>query len=125
MTKKELVKIIREVVKREVKNVLNEQFSAQQPIKKKQTKKTYSKNPILNEVLKETSDYETVATMNSSDVSGFRSKFMSMQGGMNGPVQHTDVHGKPVDVNQLGGGLDKVLTRDYSALVKTFDKKKK
>ena len=47
MTKKELVRIIREVVKRELKNVLTENKKAVQPKKKKQ----YTKNTMLNEVL--------------------------------------------------------------------------
>ena len=46
----------------------------------------------------------------------------SMQNGFNPSNRQTDLKGNAVDVSQLGGGLDKALTRDYSELVKRFNK---
>ena len=122
MTKKELVRIIREVVKREIKNVLNEQYGSQ-PVKKNKTKKPLTKNPLLNEALNATEDYETVASLTSTDVGSFRSKFAQMQeaeGG--GPINMI-----PPELQhqvESGSDLEKALTRDYSGVVKAWDKKK-
>ena len=119
MTKKELVKIIREVVKREIRNVLNEENVVSKPVLNK-NKQKLTKNPLLNEALNATAEFETLANFDSKDaIGGFRQKFASMQE-PEAPVQHTDLNGRPVDVE--AAGLDKVLNRDYSDLVKRFNK---
>lgn len=118
MTKKELIKIIREVVKREVKNVLNEQ-SVEQPVLR-QNEKKLSKNPLINEALNATEDFATMGTYDQSDaIGGIRSKFAEMQN-PGGPVDMV-----PPELKSKvpeGSGLDKALNRDYSELVKKFNK---
>jgi len=124
MTKKELVRIIREVVKREIKNVLNEQYGSQPVNKNKKIKKPLTKNPLINEALNATEEYDTVASLTSADVGGFRSKFAKMQNmeGAGGPINMI-----PPEMQQQvesGSELEKALTRDYSGVVKAWDKKK-
>jgi len=110
MTKKELVRLIREVVKREVKNQVNVLLTEQ-----KKEKEITSIREALDQT-KALEDYPTMKTFNATDA---RAGFASMQSGFNQQQNvQTDLKGNPVDVNNLGGGLDKALTRDYSALVK-------
>jgi hypothetical protein len=123
MTKKELVRIIREVVKREIKNVLNEQYGSQ-PVKKNKIKKPLTKNPLINEALSATEEYDTVASLTSADVGGFRSKFAQMQNmeGAGGPINMI-----PPELQhqvESGSEVEKALTRDYSGVVKAWKKKK-
>jgi len=113
MTKKELVKIIRTVVKHEIKNVLNEQTVKQPTVKKQQ----YSKNTMLNEVLNDTAATNNEEEWPSIDANTLRSKFAAMQGGA---PPMTDLNNRPVDVSKLDPTLNKALTRDYSDLVKRF-----
>ena len=118
MTKKELVRIIREVVKREIKTVLSEGYG-KQPVAKKSTKKL-SKNPLINEALNATNEFETMGTFSQKDaVGGLRSKFMELQGG------EENINMTPPEMQhkvEAGSNLDKALTRDYSELVKRFKK---
>ena len=113
MTKKELVRLIREVVKREVKNQVNILLTEMET--KKASKMT------INEALEDTAntDFPTMKTFTAADA---RSQFAAMQTGVSTP-QQTDLQGKPVDVSSLGGGLDKALTRDYSKLVQKMESK--
>jgi len=116
MTKKELVRIIREVVKREVKSQLTEVTKSKEKVIKENNNRI-----SLEEALQQTAesdDYRTVKQFNAADA---RAGFSAMQSGYVEKPQ-TDLHGKPVDLTQLGGGLDKALTRDYSQLVKRFNK---
>tara|TARA_R110001592_G_scaffold62935_2_gene192658 strand:+ start:888 stop:1238 length:351 start_codon:yes stop_codon:yes gene_type:complete len=115
MTKKELVKIIREVVKRELKNVLSE---GKMPVQQKQ-KTQYSKVPMLNEVLNETRNQSSEEEWPSIDANTLRAKFAGMQDSGN-VAGHTDINNRPVDVSKLDPSVGKALTRDYSALVKKF-----
>tara|TARA_B100000902_G_scaffold24203_1_gene29117 strand:- start:996 stop:1349 length:354 start_codon:yes stop_codon:yes gene_type:complete len=117
MTKKELVRIIREVVKREVKSQLTEVTKSKGKVIKENNNQRISLEEALQQTA-ESDDYRTVKEFNASDA---RAGFASMQAGYTEKPQ-TDLHGKPVDLTQLGGGLDKALTRDYSQLVKRFNK---
>ena len=113
MTKKELVRIIREVVKREVKSQVNEAINSRKILSKP------SKNKMsIKEALLETNDmeYPTMKTFNASDA---RAGFAALQNGLENQPQK-DIHGRPVSVENLQGGLDKALKRDYSELVKRF-----
>ena len=117
MTKKDLVRIIREVVRKEVRQQIGNVLTEMEH-KKAQEDKSMS----LNEALNQTDPFPTMQgkTFTSADA---RAQFASMQNGFNPSSQpQTDLSGKPVNVNQLGGGLDKALTRDYSELVKRFNK---
>ena len=116
MTKKDLVRLIREVVKREVKTQVNNVLTEME------SKKTDKMS--INEALNQTAeDFPTMKEFTSADA---RAGFAAMQTefGNTPPQPQTDLHGKPVNVESLGGGLDKALTRDYSELVKRFNVKK-
>jgi len=129
MTKKELVKLIREVVKIEIKSQVKRELNEAMNVMEKQVSKTkakkvtknYTNNPMLNEVLNDTSigEFEDYPTMGNFK-SDMRSQFMAMQGNVSPATQMTDINNRPVDVSNLGDGLDKALTRDYSELVKRF-----
>ena len=113
MTKKELVRIIREVVKREIKNVLTENKTVQP-----KPKKQYSKTPMLNEVLNDTAqNYNDESAWPSVDANSLRARFMGMQDNV---IPQTDINNRPVDTSNLDPSLNKALTRDYSELVKKF-----
>ena len=111
MTKKDLVRLIREVVKREVKTQVNNVLT--------EMENTASSKMSINEAIQKTEPFPTMKTFTSGDA---RAQFAAMQQGAlhtdNKP--QTDLSGRPVDVENLGGGLDKALTRDYSELVKRF-----
>ena len=111
MTKKDLIKIIREVVRREVKSEINNVLT--------EMESKSNRKDSLNEALKNTDPYPTMRTFNAADA---RAGFAALQDGFNPAPQQTDIKGRPVDVNNLGNGLDKALTRDYSKLVKRFNK---
>jgi len=131
MTKKELVKIVREVVKREIKfAVKNEINEALNILENKKTKpqvrtrvpKNYTKNTLLNEVLNDTKASDEFEAYPEVSANELRNKFAGMQSGISPATQMTDVNNRPVDVKSLSNGLDKALTRDYSELVKRFKK---
>jgi len=117
MTKKELVRIIREVVKREVKTQVNEAMKGSKVLSAR-TKKNMSIQEALDQT-KLFDDYPTAKTFSAKDA---RAGFAALQSGYNQQPTQTDLNGRPVDVNNLGGGLDQVLKRDYSELVKRFKK---
>ena len=106
MTKKELVRLIREVVKREVKNQVNVLLTEQ-----KKEKEITSIREALDQT-KALEDYPTMRTFNAADA---RAGFAAMQ---NGFQQQQDINGKPVDVKALPDTIQNALTRDYSDLVK-------
>ena len=108
MTKKELVRLIREVVKREVKNQVNVLLTEQ-----KQQKEITSIKEALDQT-KALEDYPTMRTFNAADA---RAGFAAMQNGFQ-QTQQQDINGRPVDVNALPDTIQNALTRDYSELVK-------
>lgn len=119
MTKKDLVRIIREVVKLEIKSAvkkeINEVLTGMEN-KNKQIveEKTYSRNTTLNEVLNDTAQFDSYPEISQQDV---RNRFAAMQGGA---VPTTDINNMPVDTSKLDPTLNKALNRDYSELVKRF-----
>ena len=123
MTKKELVRLIREVVKREIKSAVQTELNEALTImeNKNSQKQKYTSNTTLNEVLNKTvvddhfAPYPEMADFKSN----MRSQFMSMQGG-SPSTQMTDVNNNPVNPNTLDPSLSKALNRDYSELVKRF-----
>mgnify|MGYP003112399356 FL=1 len=147
MTKKQLVKIIQEVVRREIKKEINEIFIREQKTSsnekladvipygqtepKEQVK--YTKNKSLNDVLNETvglskkqdSEYPTMGggTFDSSRMSEL------MGYGQTEEVRRDMVAvdtlkkaGK--SVNDVPEHVTNALTKDYSKLMKAIDKKK-
>ncbi len=105
MTKKELVRIIREVVKREVKSQLTEVTQSKGKVIKENNNQRISLEEALQQTA-ESDDYRTVKEFTASDA---RAGFASMQSGYEAKPQ-TDINGKPVNLEKLGGGLDKALT---------------
>ena len=153
MKKKELIKIIELVVRKEVKKQMTEIFineekeislsetiSKPKPkVVKKKTKKKYSKNKALNEVLNNT---------NPLGSSGQTEEYPSLGGGVLGSDNMAEVLGygdlgrgqnkeqaremaavdsikkAGVNVDQVPEDVQNALTRDYSGLMKAISKKK-
>ena len=153
MKKNDLIKIIELVVRKEVKKQMTEIFineekeislsetiSKPKPnIVKKKTKKKYSKNPALNEVLNNT---------NPLGASGQTDEYPSLGGDVLGSDNMAEVLGygdlgrggnkekaremaavdsikkQGVSVDAVPEGVQDALTRDYSGLMKAISKKK-
>ena len=153
MKKNDLIKIIELVVRKEVKKQMTEIFindekeislsetiSKPKPkVVKKKTKKQYSKNKALNEVLNNT---------NPLGSSGQTEEYPSLGGGVLGSDNMAEVLGygdlgrgqnkeraremaavdtikkAGVSVDQVPEGVQNALTRDYSGLMKAINKKK-
>ena len=146
MTKKELVKIIQEVVRREIKKEVNKIFIKEQKTSQKLTdvipkvskpreKVKYTKNKSLNDVLNETVGLSKKGEFDDFRIIGggaFDSSWMSE---LMGYGQSDEVKGDMVAVDTIkkaGRSVDQVpdhvtnaLTRDYSGLMKALDDKKK
>ena len=147
MTKKQLVKIIQEVVRREIKKEINEIFIREQKTSsnekladvipygqtepKEQVK--YTKNKSLNDVLN-----ETVGLSKKQD-----SEYPTMGGGTFDTSRMTELLGygqtdevkrdmvavdtikkAGMSVDQVPDHVTNALTKDYSKLMKVLDKKK-
>jgi len=126
MTKKDLVKIIREVVKREVKSVvkneINEVLTLMEQSNKvsvtpKEKQKKYTSNSSLNSILNETANNGEFDDWPEVSANTLRARFSGMQ---DGAAPTTDINNRPVDTSKLDPTLNKALTRDYSELVKRF-----
>jgi len=147
MTKKELVKIIQEVVKREVKKQVNTIFIEEQKTSKTQLadvisqvsepkeKVKYTNNKTLNDVLNETvalskqqSDMEEYPTLGGGTFD--RSKMQELMGyGKSDEVKRDmaavdTIKKAGVSVDQVPEHVTNALTKDYSKLMKALDKKK-
>ena len=151
MNKKELIKIIELVVRKEVKKQMTEIFIndekeislsetiSKPKVTKKKSKKQYTKNTALNEVLnntkplgqQETDEYPTLGggvlgSDNMAEVLGYgdlgrgqnKEKAREM-----GAVDTIKKQG--VSVDQVPEDVQNALTRDYSGLMKAISKKKK
>jgi hypothetical protein len=118
MTKKDLVKIIREVVKREVKSVIKEELNTAMTLleQKQEEPKSMSLNEALNQT-KQANTQDEFAPYPEISKDTLRAKFAGLQGGS---VPQTDINNRPVDTSRLDPTLSKALTRDYSELVKRF-----
>lgn len=150
MKKNDLIKIIELVVRKEVKKQMTEIFIndkeeiklseviSKPKVKKQITKKQYSKNTALNEVLNNTNplgksqqdEYPSLGggvlgSSNMAEVLGY---------GDLGGVQNKEraremaavdtIKKQGVSVDQVPTGVQDALTRDYSGLMKAIDKKK-
>ena len=141
MTKKQLIEVIRKVVRQEVKKQVDEIFIQEsvkqvaQPKKVSKSNKTYVKdNQVLNDILNETvalskgksEEYPTMGgkpytTQNMADVLGY-GDFAPKEKKIEASAAQTLAE-KGVTPEQVGEPLVNALTRDYSELVKRFDKK--
>jgi hypothetical protein len=145
MTKKDLVKIIQEVVKREVQKEVKKIFIKEQSsskltdiipqVSKPKKKVEYTKNKSLNSVLNETvglskkqSEFDEYPTMNGNTFDS--SKMQELMG--YGKSDEGKREMAAIDTLQKAGKSVKdvpehvtnALTRDYSGLMKALDKKK-
>ena len=146
MTKKELVKIIREVVRREIKKEINEIFIKEQTtstqladvisqVSEPKEKVKYTNNKSLNDVLNETvglskqqndmEEYPTLGggTFDKSRMQELMGYGQSEEGKREmGAVDTLRKAGK--SVKDVPEHVTNALTRDYSKLMKAIDKKK-
>ena len=140
MTKKDLVKIIREVVKREVQKEVKKIFIKEQvsePViePKQEEKVTYTKNKSLNDVLNETVGLTKSVKKSEYPTLGGGAFDTNRMAEMMGYGRTDDVKRDLVAVDsfkkagvkssQVPEALTNALTRDYSDLMKALDKKGK
>lgn len=112
MTKKELVEVIRKVVKSEVKKAVKTAITEMtQP-------KAIASGGItsLQEVLKQTEEQDSWQSMGEFNSNDARGKFQAMQGGNPIAAAQNELLSNPAV--QADESLQKAFTRDYSALVK-------
>jgi hypothetical protein len=143
MTKKDLVRVIRKMVREEVQKqvgkILISEKTFKEPIRKKYktkpVKKTYSKDKTLNEVLNETVGLTQSEKEEYPDVGGKKYTTSNMTsllgyGDMASPELQRDkvaaqtLAEKGVTPDQVGDGVVNALTRDYSDLMKVINKDK-
>ena len=150
MNKKELIKIIELVVRKEVKKQMTEIFIndekeislsetiSKPKVAKKKSKKQYTKNTALNEVLnntkplgqQETDEYPTLGggvlgSDNMAEVLGYGDLGMGSNKERAREMAAVDSIKKAgVSVDQVPEDVQNALTRDYSGLMKAINKKK-
>ena len=151
MNKKELIKIIELVVRKEVKKQMTEIFIndekemslsetiSKPKVAKKKSKKQYTKNTALNEVLnntkplgqQETEEYPTLGggvlgSDNMAEVLGYGDLGKGQNKEKAREMAAVDSIKKAgVNVDQVPEDVQNALTRDYSGLMKAIDNKKK
>ena len=151
MNKKELIKIIELVVRKEVKKQMTEIFIndekemslsetiSKPKVTKKKSKKQYTKNKVLNEVLNNTKplgsqeqeDYPTLGggvlgSDNMAEVLGYGDLGRGQNKEKAREMAAVDSIKKAgVSVDAVPEDVQNALTRDYSGLMKAIDKKKK
>ena len=163
MNSKDFIQVLRKVIREEVQTAVRTELGnigsmiteqkqtaqytsnrSQQPIQKYNpskrptqapVKRQLTTNPLLNDILNDTSGFRSegpMSMMNESiDYSGDFDEWPTMQmNGMAGMSQaantipKVDTEGRYVDPNLLPEPLVQNLTKDYSALMKAIDKKK-
>jgi hypothetical protein len=156
MNSKDFIQALRKVIREEVQSAVRNEFkklnegmiyetrkprpvpaSYTQTYKPKSTtKKQYSNNPLLNDLLNDTAfiPSEGPAVMleeqiNYNDYDEWPTMGTRMPVQRQAPAVLTDVNGSRVNVQQLaqteaGAAVVNALTKDYSALMKAIDKKK-
>ena len=147
MSKKELVKIIQEVVRREVKKQTKEIFIKEQKtsepkladvisrVSEPKEKVKYTNNKSLNDVLNETvgltkqqTEFEEYPTLGGGTFD--KSKMQELMGygkseeGRREMAAVDTLKKAGKSVNDVPDHVTNALTRDYSALMKAIDKKK-
>lgn len=142
MNSKVFLKALRTIIREEVRTAIRHELNEHTEPKKShtevidhgmrmhkqatQSQKQYVKNPMLNDILNETS------AMPSDEWStiNFRSEMAQAFGLQNGePVAVQDVSGNAISTDVLkskegGEAVVNALTRDYSSLMKAMNKKK-
>jgi hypothetical protein len=137
MTKKELVKIIQEAVKREVQKEVKKIFinEGTQPQRKSKKEKTYTKNETLNKILNETvggiqgqgsDEYPTLGgrTFDSSRMSELVG-YGATEEVKRDMIAVDTLQKAGKSVNEVPEHITKALSKDYSAVMKAMESKKK
>ena len=147
MNSKSFVKILRKVIREEVKlavkEILTEEKTDHNKVMShgmdlhgltesvpKRKKKKFSKNSMLNDILNETSGVTPDGPLVSQDypsMGSFKSDMAESFGTNRHPqtLATTDVNGAPVNMsNEKVATTVNAMTKDYSALMKAIDKKK-
>jgi hypothetical protein len=147
MTKKDLVKVIQEVVKREVQKEVKKIFIKEQTtstqkltdvipeVIEPREQVNYTNNKTLNDVLnetvglsKKTSEFEEYPTMSGGAFD--RSKMQELMGygqsdeGKRSMAAVDTIKKAGMSVDQVPEHVTNALTKDYSKLMKVLDKKK-
>jgi len=138
MKSSELKVFIREIVREEVKMELRKYLKEYKTKKvkesigirkksKKIVKRRYTKDDMLNNILNETAnsdDWEALGggTFNTSNMNDIISKNYNMDGGQLSDDQMISSMG--VDPNTVPDHVTNAITKDYSGLMKTMNKKK-
>jgi len=139
MKKSELRNIIREVVKDELAYAMRELFklderSPQKKVNKQKKQKTYSTNPVLNEILNDTeggisggaSEYPSIGgkTYTSDNMGEIVNRKLSIS--MNGKLDGDSmVASMGVNPDNVDDSVKNAVSRDYRDLMKVLDKKRK
>jgi len=116
MKKKDLIRLIREVVKSEVKKVVQSELN--EAMNTLEQGNTNGGKLSLTEVMDQTEKEQKWPSMGNFK-SDMRAQFAAMNGGPQA-VTHTDTNNRPVNLEGLDPSLSQALTRDYSDLVKRF-----
>ena len=143
------VKLLRKVIREEVRNVVKAELKplinevkinkhdinlheihdtpnqTTQPV----AHKKYSKDPLLNEMLNDTASTPASAEMAEWQTMNFRSEMAQAMGmtppGPAAPLATTGINGEAINMNNEAVKTTvNAMTRDYSALMKAIDKKK-
>ena len=151
MEAKSFVKLLRKVIREEVRSALKETLNERKVDHKKvidhgmdlhniasrpkKKKKSFTKNSILNDLLNETANTADFGSMREGPLvmqdsypnMDFKSEMAESFDMPRQPVAlaTTDTNGKPVDMsNEKVAKTVNLMTKDYSALMKAIDKKK-
>ena len=154
MEAKSFVKLLRKVIREEVRSALKETLNEQKvdhkkvinhgmdlhnivaKDKPKTKKRSFTKNSILNDLLNETAQTADFGSMREGPLvmqdsypsTDFKSEMAESIGTSMQPqsLATTDTNGKPVDMsNENVAKTVGIMTKDYSALMKALDKKDK
>ena len=141
------VKLLRKVIREEVRNVIKSELKPilnEVKIKKHDinlqevvgvntsnrpvTKKQFAKDPLLNDMLNQTAATPASAEMTDWSTMNFRSEMaeaFGMSSPQNQPLATKGINGESIDMNnEAVASTVNAMTKDYSALMKAIDKKK-
>jgi hypothetical protein len=118
MTKKDLVRLIRAVVKSEVKKIVQSEINEAMTILEQKK----SQSMTLSEAVTDTRNGSLSNDEPWPSMGDFKSNMRAQFAAMNGQTMtpQTDIGGRPVDQSKLDPTISKALNRDYSELVKRF-----
>jgi hypothetical protein len=142
MNSKSFVKLLRKIIREEVKDavrtVLTEEVSISNQLvehdvtpmpSRPVAKKQFTKNSMLNDLLNETAATPASAEMTDWNTMNFRSEMADVFGmsttGPTSPLASTGINGESINMsNPQVADTMKAMTKDYSALMKAIDKKR-